>query len=267
MTELLNTVRGAAALDIGTFVRFRDREDAFRRGVTILVLVALVVGMVAYAVDLVGGLINPPFEREMAEIQGGIEQWLQFAPQYMDPELLEGFKEYFLPNFEAGMEIARKITTLRTPLPKGVSLFFETLGDWVQRPLAMLGGFLGYGIWVMLAAKLLGGKGRLQEFLGTAALSAVPYLLLILERLPCLGSILGVVAWVWGAIIWVVATAVTHGWAAPQTTEEGVVERYEVNWGKAILAVILPALAVAVLVIIGAAGLGSMLAAIIRAAG
>ena len=165
------------------------------------------------------------------------------------------------------MEIARKITALPARLPKGVSLFFETLGNWVQRPLAMLGGFLGYGIWVMLAAKLLGGKGRLQEFLGTAALSAVPYLLLILERLPCLGSILGIVAWIWGTIIWVVATAVTHGWAVPLTTEEGVVERYEVNWGKAILAVILPALAVAVLVIIGAAGLGSMIASIIRAAG
>jgi len=267
MTELLNTIRGAVALDIATFVRFRDREDAFRRGVTILVLVALLVGMVGFAVDFIGGLIKPPFEREMAEIQGGIEQWLQFAPQYMDPEVLAGFKEYFLPNFEAGLEIVHKITALPTRLPGGVNLFFDTLGNWVQRPLAMLGGFLGYGIWVMLAAKLLGGKGRLQEFLGTAALSSVPYLLLILERLSCLGSILGIVAWIWGAIIWVVATAVTHGWATPQTTEEGVVERYEVNWGKAILAVILPALAIAVLVIIGAAGLGSMIAAIIRAAG
>ena len=41
MNELLNNVRGALTLDIPTFVRFRDSKDVFRRGVTILVLVAL----------------------------------------------------------------------------------------------------------------------------------------------------------------------------------------------------------------------------------
>jgi len=100
---------------------------------------------------------------------------------------------------------------------------------------------------VMLAAKLLGGTGRLQEFLGTAALSSVPYLLLILSWVPCLGSVLGLVAWVWGILIWVAATAVAHGWTAPVTAPEGEVTRYQVSWGKAILAVILPVLALFVL--------------------
>lgn len=267
MTELLNTARGAIALDIPTFVRFRDSKDVFRRGVTILVLVALLVGLVAFFVDFIGGLVAPPFEKEMAEVQKGFEQWLQIMGQYMPAEDLEEFNKYFLPNFKAGMEIGRNIAALPTAFPKPLITFFEALGHWVHRPLAMLGGFLGYGIWVMLAAKLLGGKGRLQEFLGTAALSSVPYLLLILEKVPCLGSVVGLVAWVWGTIIWVVATAVTHGWAVPLTTEDGVVERYEVNWGKAILAVILPALAVAVLVLMGGLSLVALIAAAIRAAG
>jgi hypothetical protein len=246
MTEMLNTVRGAITLDIPTLVRFRDSEDVFRRGVIILVLVALVVGMVTFVVDLVGGLLASP-EAEMAQATQGFQQALQFMP----PEAAETFKKQFLDNFEAGVQIALQVEALPTRLPKGVDTFFQTLGGWVHRPLAMLGGFLGYAIWVMLAAKLLGGKGRLQEFLGTAALSSVPYLLLILQKVPCLGSVLGIVAWIWSAIILIVATAVAHGWAVPLTTAEGVVERYQVSWGKAVLAVILPVLALAVLVIFG----------------
>jgi hypothetical protein len=126
----------------------------------------------------------------------------------------------------------------------------------------MLGGFLAYAIWVMLAAKLLGGTGRLQEFLGTTALSGLPYLLLVLEKVPCLGGLLGLVAWVWSTLIWIAATAVVHGWATPVppggtplATAEGGVERYHVRWGKAILAVILPALALVVLGLLGLIGL------------
>ena len=266
MTELLNTIRGAIALDIPTFVRFRDSEDVFRRGVTILVLVALIVGAVAFAVDFVTGLTTTP-EEEIAKAQEGFGQMLQAMSQFMPPEDLEEFKKYFLAYFETGMEIGRGIAALDTPFPRGLITFFQALGHWVHRPLAMLGGFLGYGIWVMLAAKLLGGKGRLQEFLGTAALSSVPYLLLVLEKVPCIGGLLSFVAWVWSTIIWVVATAVTHGWAVPITTGEGAVERYEVNWGRPILAVILPALAVAVLALIGGLSLMGIIAAAIRSAG
>ena len=263
MTEILNAVRGAITLDIPTFVRFRESKNVFRRGVTILVLVALIVGVVAFLVDFIGGLINPPFEAELRDFTQAFETWTQFMPA----EGMEEFTKYFLPNLEAGLEMGRDIASLPTRLPRVLTIFFQALGQWVNRPLAMLGGFLGYGIWVMLAAKLLGGRGRLQEFLGTAALSSVPYLLLILERVPCLGSVVGIVAWVWGAIIWVVATAVTHGWAEPQTTEEGVVTRYEVNWGKAVLAVLLPALVVAALAILGGLGVIAALSAAIRSAG
>jgi len=262
MTELLNFARGAIALDIPTLVRFRDSEDVFRRGLTILVLVALVVGLVGFLVDLIGGLIKPPAEVEMAELNQAFDAWLQLMP----PEAAQAFKEQFLGSLKAGMEIGQRIAALPTRFPKGLTIFFEALAHWVHRPLAMLGGLLGYGIWVMLAAKLLGGNGRLQEFLGTAALSSVPYLLLVLEKVPCLGDILSIVAWLWGAVIWVAATAVTHGWAEPVTGAKGAAARYEVNWGKAILAVILPAVAFAVLILIVATLLFVLLAAAFRGA-
>ena len=263
MSQLLKTLRGAITLDIPTLVDFRESGDVFRRGIIILVLIALVVGAVDFAAGFIGSLFAPSIEQELAQITQGFEQALKFMP----PEAAEVVEEQVLPNIEAGFEIARSVEALPTRLPKVASNFFEALGLWVHRPLVMLGGFLAYGIWVMLAAKLLGGNGRLQEFLGTTALSSVPYLLLVLERVPCLGNIAGIVAWIWGILIWIAATAVAHGWAAPVTTAEGMVERYEVSWGRATLAVILPALAVAVLVIIGMVFLGVVIAIIASASG
>jgi hypothetical protein len=244
MAELLSTVRGALVLNIPTFVRFRDDEDVFRRGVTLLVLVALVVGAVAFLVGLVGAVLAGP---PSAELPAGFDQMLEFLP----PEAAKAFEGQFLENFAAGIEIGARVEALDTRLPKPVGKFFEAFSVWPHRPLNMLGGFLAYGIWVMLAAKLLGGTGRIQEFLGTAALSAVPYLLLVLEWIPCLGGLLGLVAWVWSTVIWVAATAVSHGWAQPVTTDEGEVARYQVSWGKAALAVLLPALVLFVLVMVG----------------
>ena len=246
MSELLSTVRGAITLDIPTLVRFRDAEDVFRRGIIILILVGLVLGAVEFAVGFIGSFIAPSPEAQLAEMRQNFDQMLQFMP----PDAAEAFEEQFLSNFEVGIEIGRNVVALPTPLPKVVGNLFEALGAWVSQPLAMLGGFLAYGIWVMLAAKLLGGTGRLQEFLGTAALSSAPYLLLVLGWVPCLGSVLGLVAWVWSIVIWIAAAAVALGWAAPVATAEGDVERYDVNWGRAILSVILPVLVLVALIVL-----------------
>ncbi|GAB4548183.1 MAG: hypothetical protein Kow0063_43110 [Anaerolineae bacterium] len=263
MSELLSTMRGALTLNIPTLLRFRERGDMFRRGLTILVLVGLIVGAVDFAVGFIGSLFAPPVEVQLAEISQSFDQMLQFMP----PEAAEFFEEQVLVNIQAGFEMGREIAALPTPLPKVVGNLFEALGAWLTRPLTMLGGFLAYGIWVMLAAKLLGGTGRLQEFLGTASLSSIPYLLLVLSWIPCLGSVAGLVAWVWGAIIWVAATAVTHGWVTPVMAGENVVERYQVDWGKAILAVILPALALVVLVVIALLILGVIIALVASGSG
>jgi hypothetical protein len=259
MAGLLGAMRGAILLDIPSLVRFRDGQDVFRRGLTVLVLVALLVGGVAFVVDFIGSLVTSP-EAELAQLNQSFERSLQFMP----PEAAQAFQEQFLANFQAGAEIGRAVDALPTRLPKVVGSFFRAFSVWAGRPLAMLGGFLAYGIGVMLAAKLLGGTGRLQEFLGTAALSAIPYLLLILEKVPCLGSVLGLVAWLWSTVIWIAATAVAHGWATPVAAAEGAPAGYRVQWGRATLAVVLPVLALAVLALVGLLGLGGLIAALSR---
>ena len=84
---------------------------------------------------------------------------------------------------------------------------------------------MGYAFWVLLVAKLLGGRATLSQMLGCTALYVAPQILTILQVIPCLGAILGFVAFVWGLVIYVKATAVAN----------------ELSSGRALLAAILPA--------------------------
>ena len=104
-------------------------------------------------------------------------------------------------------------------MPKPINTFFEQVGKWVSQPFTA-GGFplaavalatwLGYGIWVMLFAKLLGGRGTLAGFFGVTALYAVPHLLSFFAFIPILGGILGLIAYFWGLAIYIKGTASSH---------------------------------------------------------
>jgi len=118
-----------------------------------------------------------------------------------------------------------------------------------------LGAWLSYGIWVLLLARLLlGAKGSLRDFLTTTPLYSVPQLLTFLAPVPCLGSLLGIVAAVWGWLIYTKATAVSLGWVQQRVGADGLVIGEETQWGRALVAVLLPAVLlffVAMILILG----------------
>jgi len=89
-----------------------------------------------------------------------------------------------------------------------------------------------YGLLVLVFAKLMGGRATIQQMLGTTSLVAVPHLLDLFAFIPCLGSLLGLVAFLWGLVIYVKGTAVAN----------------EFGLGKAVLAVLLPVIIVFLLV-------------------
>jgi hypothetical protein len=67
-------------------------------------------------------------------------------------------------------------------------------------PLALLAGWLGYGLVAQRAACRLGGRGGLGETLACTALAEAPRALLLLPILPPLGAAaLGIEAWVLAA--------------------------------------------------------------------
>ncbi len=252
MNTVWQTLRGILTLRTETFFAFRDDPNGLRRGLTWLVVVTLIAGSLGFVVDLVQNL--RPVEAQIADAQRGFEEFFRQMQQFMPPggpppEFWNEFERQFMASFEVGTKIGTEIESLPTLLPRPIGAFLETLGEWWSQPFARLGGWLWYALWVMLAAKLLGGRGGLRRFLATTSLYAVPQLITILRPVPYLGAVLGWVATVWGWVIYVKATAVAHEWTEVTKTEAGqLIER--TNWGRAVVAVLLPLLVAVALIIL-----------------
>lgn len=219
--EILQLTRGALFLDPQTFVAQREARDTFRKGVLLIVVITLLAGTLSFIVSTVKGFLPPRWDAQREEVENQISQVLEFLPFDMDAET----ERMVVGSIEAGLDIGFEIAQLPTPLPQPVKAFLQALGRWITSPLLRLGGWMGYAFWVLLVAKLLGGRATLSQMLGCTALYVAPQILTILQIIPCLGPILGFVAFVWGLVIYVKATAVAN----------------ELGLGRALLAAILPA--------------------------
>lgn len=251
MTAFWNTLRDVLTLRTQVFLSFRDDPDGLRRGVTWLVVITLFAGALAFVVDLTQGL--RPLETRLANVERGVEEAFAQMERFLPPgQMTPGFREQFRSNLRAGLQIGAEVEALPTILPRPLGVLFEAMGSWLSRPFARLGGWLGYALWVMLAARLLGGTGGLRGFLAATSLYAVPQLLAFLSPVPCLGALLSLIAAVWGWAIYIKATAVAHGWVSHVETAEGTVVEYT-DWGRAILAVFLPLLVAGMLALLAIA--------------
>ncbi len=254
--ELQSGIRvlwNASVFRSDAFTAFRDRRDVFFRGFLIVLVIALLVGLPA----LIAGLVDAG--RPVAELgdaseaaRAGFEQGLaQVEPLLrafgMSTEGLDQIAEQVKQGMAFGMGIAARVMELPTILPKPLGGILGAFGAWVSRPFgsagfplsqALLATWLGYGIWVMLFAKLLGGRATLAQFFGVTALYAVPHVLNVFAPLPIAGPLLGLLAFVWGVAIYVKATAVSH----------------QLPGGRALLAVFLPIAVVFVLGFVVATG-------------
>jgi hypothetical protein len=236
MRELLQLAWDVLLFRHEAYAQHVSRKDVLKRGLVLLVLVTLLAGVISSLISLVGDL------RPMRARQE-VEQALQQFASYMDtmqsvfgmpPEL----GEQMLSNMQAGMEIGLGIEALPTRLPKPVGGLLQNLGAFLSLPFTRVAGWMGYGIWVLLIAKLLGGRATVAQMFGATALFAVPHVLDILGFIPCLGDLLGLVATVWGIAIYVKALAVAN----------------DLSIGRAVIATVVPALVNVVLGLVSALG-------------
>lgn len=246
MNELIANLVGIATLKEPVYVRLRDSKTAMRTGVLTLLTVFLIAGSSQFVMDMLqvaqGGAAQEAVELQ-EEFRQGLEQAFQFMPEDATQEIVT---EQILQNAEVGFAIMADIANLPTPLPRGIGGFFQALGRWLSNPLGHLAAWMSYAIWVLLFAKLLGGKGGVDRFLGVTAMYAVPGLLSFFSPIACLGGLLGLVAIVWGWIIYVKAVQVS--------------QRFDL--GKAVLASVLPFLIVFIIGILAATfGVISLIAA------
>jgi hypothetical protein len=234
MKELLSLGWNAALLRHDAFVDHVNRDDVLKRGLALLVLVTLAAALISTLISFVQGLMPPAAPprnasellEQMRSAMGPMADYVQIPP-----EALDALDQFVLPQLQIAYEVQR----LPTPLPRPIAVLLQKLGAWVSTPFARTGGWLAYGIWVMLFAKLLGGQAKVRQMLGATALFAVPHIMDILGFVPCLGPLLSLAATIWGIIIYVKAVSVASGFGS----------------GKAILAALLPAIAMVVLMAIG----------------
>jgi len=256
MSAWLRTLWNGILLREPAFADLRDHRNAFWYGLAIIAAVALLIHLPTLVGGVSAALRAQPVAVEMDQAMSELEQAIQqLRPLFggMSDEMAGELMAQFKDGLRLGFEIAGKVETLPTYLPKPADRTLQAIGRWVSQPFAgggfplanvSLGAWLGYGIWVMLFAKLLGGRGTLAGFFGATALYAVPHVLRVFAFAPAVGPALSVIAYLWGAAVYVKATAVGH----------------QMSVERALLAVLLPALIALLLAIMVATALATVIA-------
>ena len=223
MKTWLKTLLDALLLRGATLARIADRPDAFLQGLIVLLAVALFVGLPVLAKEVIGGF-QPPAAVEPGEMTPDVSGTLDLARPWLRnagvPEaIIDQVLQMAEGNAAVANQVAVQISQLPAALPRPLARTFIGIGHWLSRPFAnsplplaaaAMSTWLGYGLFVMLAAKLLGGRGTLHGFFGATAFFAVPHLLDVFAGLPVLGPVLGVIAFLWGLVIYAVATGASH---------------------------------------------------------
>ena len=214
MRDRLRMIRDILLLRDEAFQEFKTSPRVFERGLLIVLVVALLVGLVNLAAGLISDLRRLPVQREQVK-RAVIESFQRGATYPADPELADMIETYI----EAGIDIGFDIAALPTPLPRPVGTALQRAGAALSTPFLYLSGWtLFYTVLVLLAAKILGGQASVQKMLGCTALHVIPYILNVLGPIPWLGGLARAVAFIWGVLIFVKATAVAND----ITTERGL---------------------------------------------
>jgi hypothetical protein len=229
MGSLLNTLWRTVILDDAGYQEWRERPNVFLRGITLIIVVTLVAGLLTFVLNLVDQ-VRPV---RVDQLEQSLTQWQQWMPFPLEPE----FQEFWEGMVDVMVPMIRDLSEVQAPLPRGIVGFFNSFGTWLSRTLAGIGGWMFYGVLVLLFVNLLGGSAKLPDFLGTVALYIVPGLLVLFGRIPCIGAVLAFVGTVWSIVVYMKATSVAGN----------------LDTGRTILAVLAPALSIFALGILLAA--------------
>jgi hypothetical protein len=219
-------LRTALFLENPAFEVARSDRNAVRNAILRIVIIALVAGLLTFVVNLFQG------DRSLAIARQSINQArtnLNAGLANADPDT----RAQILGYLDAVDSMVRDLAGVQPRLGRPVADFFQALGHLVTQPLAWLGGWLGYLLWVLLFARLLGGQGSLPATMGATSLFVLPHLLDILAPIPGLGVVVGFLTTLWGIAIYV----------------KGVEVSQRFGLGKALLATILPALLLGILIL------------------
>lgn len=242
--NLVALARGVLTFDTATYMTHIQSRDALKRGLMLMAVVALLIGLFPFLSGIASSFRRVDVAATQRDVERQIEQQMQLNPAWQNPEFQQVFKEYFGAFFAMGRDIAALKPNVSF-LPGWLERMLNAFGAWLSKPLAWLGAWAWYALWVTLFARLLGGRAMLERMLAATSLFVVPHLLGLIGGLltllsgiqvagACFGllnMLMGFVAWAWGIAVYVKATAAAN----------------EFSLGKATLATILPVLLVVLL--------------------
>lgn len=226
MSEMFNTLMRTVILDDAAYQEWRERPSLFLRGIVLIAIVMLVAWSLVFVVQLWNSV--KPVDTVVNDLEKTFDQVLAeefpwtFLWQNMDPAEREMAKEFIRmlsPMVVDVVEISND-----TLLPRGINGFLQSLGAYLTRVLAALGGWMLYGALVLIAVNLLGGSAKLPDFLGMTSLYAIPALLGLLRPIPCVGGLLVLIGTIWSIVVYIKAVSVAS----------------DLDAGRSILAVVAP---------------------------
>ncbi|NOX62284.1 MAG: YIP1 family protein [Chloroflexi bacterium] len=223
----LSLARDAVALKPEPYQNMVSGKPSIRRGVLIVLAVGLFIGVVQAFISL-PALFRAPValtEADIAEIEQSLDMMRQFGSP-PTPEMEQLF-DIYVQMLGGMIPLIQQISELPTPLPPFFNRLFIWLGGWLSSPFALLAKWLGLAIWIMLFARLLGGRGTLMAYLNASALTVIPHLLTAFAFIPCFGGLLALLGSIWGLVMHVKVVETSH----------------QLTRGRAVLAVLSPYIA------------------------
>jgi hypothetical protein len=122
---------------------------------------------------------------------------------------------------------AAAIASVEPPLGPSASQALRAIGAWVSRPFAALATWLAAFLPLMLAARLIGGRGSLRQQTSLLLLGFLPQALTLLSSFALppgtsgagAAAVLHLVAALWSLVIVVAALAAANGFSVGQATK------------------------------------------------
>lgn len=210
ITRDLRMVWNALFLQHDAYEEMRQDNNPFVEGLFILVVLGVVLGLVGVVGATLQWASSPNLNELQAVILSNLQhmQWWELAQQ-SSPE--------FVPMFQQFWDGIWQVIAGVAPTPAG------SLAGIITRPLGLIVNWLVFGLLAYVIARLLGGKGTLNQTLGTTALAAAPQLLNLFGALPFV-AVAGIGTW-----------TMLCRYMAIRTT-------HDLTWPRAVWATILPPL-------------------------
>lgn len=210
ITRDLRMLWNALFLQRDAYEEMRQDNNPFVEGLFILA----VLGVALALVGIVGTTLEWASSPNLSELQAVILSNLQRMPWW---ELAQQSSPEFAQMFQQIWNSMWQVITGVAPTPLG------SLAGIITRPLGLIVNWLVFGLLAYIFARLLGGKGTLNQTLGTTALAAAPQLLNLFGALPFV-AVAGIGTW-----------TMLCRYMAIRTT-------HDLSWPRAVWATLLPPL-------------------------